>query len=57
MGAAYASQQGTTVASATAVVIGTASSIISAAGYTYPQVVQALINYGLLNGATSLGTN
>jgi len=57
MGAAYASQQGTTVAAATPVVIGTSGNITSVAGYTYPQVIQALINYGLLAGTSSLGTN
>ena len=66
LGAAYAPQQTPSVASSL-VVIGTGSAFGTDAtsitpyttfsGYTLPQVVQALINYGLLEGTSSLGTN
>ena len=62
-GAAYASQQSTT---AVGIPLGSQSypaggtaltNLSSAGGYTFPQVVQVLINYGLLAGTSTLGTN
>ena len=63
MGAAYAPQQSTTVVG---VPLSQQSSPVggtilynttAVGGYTFPQVVQCLINYGLLAGTSNLGTN
>ena len=72
LGNAYAGQQGTSVGITGTAYLGvTSSTTVSTyiinptalatntviGGYTVPQVVQCLINYGLLVGTSTLGTN